>query len=244
MFRIDRSKVNLEAIKANKAEKRSKEAAFESVQGEKTIKISQDRLVAYADEIIKHAENKAQQLIQEAEEQALIIKRIARQKGYEEGLDEASRKYEKALEDAREQDRVLVERLVAELERTKQDMFDSMEEEIIGLVFAIAKKVLDFSIKTDGSMLESMIAKALKQIKKEGKISIRVSKEEYERFFSANDASFLAESGQVDISFVPDERMNSGDCVIEYDGETVNIGLNSQLKCMEAAFRQAGGDTE
>ncbi|NLL39499.1 MAG: hypothetical protein GX254_07950 [Clostridiales bacterium] len=244
MFRIDRSKVNMEAIKADIAEKRSKEAAHESVKGEKTIKISQDRLTAYADEIIKHAEQKARQLLQEAEEQALIIKRIARQKGYEEGLDEVAEKYEKAMEEARQQDRMLVGKLISELEQTRQDMLDSMEEEMISLVMAIAKKIFDYTVKTDGSMLEAMITKALKQIKKEGKISIRVSKEEYERFFSSGDASFIHGEGQLDISLLPDENMKGGDCVIESEGETVNIGLDSQLKYMEAAFRQSGGDME
>lgn len=244
MFRIDRSKVNMEAIKADIAEKRSKKAAYESVQGEKTIKISQDRLAAYAEEIIKQAEHRARQLMQEAEEQALVIKRIARQKGYEEGLDEAARKYEKAIADAREQDRMLVERLVSELEQTRQDMLDGMEEEMIGLVLAVAKKIFDYTVETDGSMLVSMITKALKQIKKEGKINIRVSKEEYERFFSSDDASFIFGEGQIDISLLPDEHMNSGDCIIECEGETVNIGLDTQLKYMETAFRQSGGGME
>lgn len=240
MFRIDRSLVNMEAIKENIAEKNPNEAVSESDQSEKPLNVSEERLAAYADETIKQAALKARTLIQEAEEQALVIKRISRQKGYEEGLSEAGKKFEKALEEAREQDRLLVARVVSELEKAKQNMLDNMEGDIIGLVIAIVRKIFDQTSKSDSSMLESMITNALKHIKKEGKINVRVSKEEYERFFSAGDASFVSGDRQLDVSLVPDEHMKSGDCIIECEGETVNAGLDSQLKNIEDALRQGG----
>lgn len=239
MFRIDRTLVNIEPMKANITDRAQKDSALKREPEEKPDAESEKKHADYANGIITHATQQAQELLQAAEEQALLIKRIARQKGYEEGMSEAALKLEKALDEIRKEDRTMAENVVYKFEQARMEMLGDMEEEIIELSLAIVRKVFGKSSSNDSTMLESMILNALKQMQKEGMAIVRVSKEEYDRFFSSGGASFVPESRN--ISVVPDDGLNCGDCLIESDGETINAGFDCQLRNIQAAFKGAGG---
>lgn len=238
MFRIDRTLVNIEPIEATITNRVEKESDQKSQSEGKPDAESEKRYTANANELIAHATQRAEILLQEAEEQALLIKRLARQKGYEEGINEAALKLEKALEEIREEDRAMGEDVVRKFQQARTELLDGIEEEIVGLSLAIVTKIFGQSNK-DSSMLESMILNALKQTKKEGKAIVHVSKEEYDRFFSSGSASFVFDNS--DISVVPDDELNCGDCLIESEGEWIDAGFDCQLRNIQAAFKQANG---
>lgn len=250
LFRIDRTLVNMESIEANVEKKREDDSACiqsapVSITKEGTPPLdnadmdSQRRkqATAIAEEIINQAAVKAKAIIQEAEAEAMEIKKLARKRGYDEGINKA----EEAIEAAVEKDNELLKRAIYRIEETRREILDSMENEMLRLTFSIVRKVFSQISKSDSSLFESMITNALKQMKKEGKITIRVSKEEYERFFSSGDASFVIGDRLMTASVLPDTNLNSGDCIIESEGETVNAGIDCQLKNIEIAFRQADG---
>ena len=89
-------------------------------------------------------------------------------------------------------------------------------------------------------MFTSLIKNALRQVSTDGKIVIRVGPVEYERFFSSGSAVIELGSGvAVTASVLRDVTLEEGDCIIDTDDMTVNAGLESQLKYVELAFKEA-----
>ncbi|NLO48649.1 MAG: hypothetical protein GX111_10080 [Clostridiales bacterium] len=250
LFRIDRTLVNLESIEANVERKRTEplvrmmSAPGGTVQKKPSQQASSDennqkqkQVSSIAEEIISQALVKAKAIIREAEAEALEIKKLARQRGYDEGIFKADALIEAAIEKDKDQ----LKNIILRIEEKRREMFDSMESEMLRLTFSIIKKVFSQVSKSDSSLFESMISNALMQMNKEGKITIRVNTEEYERFFSAGDMSFVIGDKLLTAAVLPDPNMNCGDCIIESEGETVNAGINNQLRRIEIAFQQADG---
>ncbi len=243
MFRIDRTLVNLERIEANVDKKSTGSPAVKAAEpvssSPEADTLKKKQISEIAEEIFNQAAIKAKAILQEAEADAVEIKKLARQRGYEEGIGKADEEIRAAVE----KDNAQLRSVIGKIEEARRAMFDSLEDEILGLTFSIVKKVFNQINKSDSAMFESMIANALKQMKKEGKITIRVCKEEYERFFSSGDASFILGDKLLTAAVLPDSNMNGGDCIIESEGETVNAGIDCQMKNIEIAFRQADGVT-
>ena len=250
LFRIDRTLVNLESIEANVEKKMAEplvrmvsapdgtEQKMPSLQASSDVDNQKQKQVSsIAEEIINQALVKAKATIQEAEAEAMEIKKLARKRGYDEGLLKA----DALIEAAKEKDNDLLKSVICRIEESRDEVFDSMESEMLRLTFSVIKKVFCQISRSDSSLLESMISNALMQMKKEDKITIRVNIEEYERFFSSGDASFILGDKLLTATVLPDPNMESGDCIIESGVETVNAGIDSQLRKIEIAFRQANG---
>jgi flagellar biosynthesis/type III secretory pathway protein FliH len=196
-----------------------------------------ERARAAAGELMERARVEAQVLLQQAELEAQECKRLAWNDGYLEGKTAAdadmARRHQADVEAFRN--------VFAEIERERTRMFDRMEREIIDLTFAMVKKIVNFAEETDDKLFESMIVKTLRQIKSEGKITIRVSSAEYEKYFSSGSATFILGGETVTASVVQDPALGCWDCVVDSDTGTVNAGLDSQLKVIRIAFDGAGG---
>lgn len=194
-----------------------------------------------AETLVEQAEIEAALKIQEAQERADDIREQARRDGYEEGRAEAARELEdmKARQlDRQKEDAAQLKRVLAEVERERDAMIDELEEDFIQLSLATAKKIINAALENDDTLIESMLQKALQQMKTDGKLTIRVSNAEFERFFSAGSASFVLGDGTVTASVVEESSMAPGDIVLESEGETIDAGVDSQLKKIELAFRQ------
>ncbi|MGI5970198.1 MAG: FliH/SctL family protein [Oscillospiraceae bacterium] len=186
-----------------------------------------------AREILAEAKEKARDLIEKAEAEAEEILKEAEERGYREGADRAEREnalqYNKKLEALSE--------LIDEAGAARKAMLDELEDDIISLVMDIAKKVINIELEKNDKAFVGLVHNALGQMKREGKIVIRVGPEEYSRFFSAGCAEFLLNNEYIRATVVEEPMFERGDCVIDSEGGTVNAGVNSQFKHIEFAFR-------
>jgi flagellar biosynthesis/type III secretory pathway protein FliH len=118
-------------------------------------------------------------------------------------------------------------------------MYDDYEGKVTELCLDIVKKVINPAEEALGNVFQSLILNAIKQIKLTDKIIIRVGPAEYERFFSNGNAVFDLHSGvTVTATVLKDMSFNDGDCVIDTDYETINAGLDSQLRLISLAFER------
>lgn len=205
---------------------------------------------AEAAAIVEAARLEAEASIASARERIDEEKLLARKEGYDEGAEEGRRSFDEQLEakineldgefgrKAGEDDEKL-KRVLEELYDERARTYEGLEKQVVGLALDIVRKVFDPSEEEPGGVFEKLVTNALKQINPEGKILIRVSPAEYERFFLSGSAVFDLGGGKVTASVLRDASLGAGDCIVDTEDATINAGLDSQLKLISLAFERA-----
>jgi len=135
-------------------------------------------------------------------------------------------------------------RIIGELYEERTRTYDALEDEIIGLALDIVRKIINPSGEEFGDTFQTLIKNALRQMNPDGKIVIRVSLTDYERFFPSGGAVFELDSGvTVTASILKDTLLGTGDCIIDADDTTINAGFDSQMKYVQLAFNKLKVDT-
>ena len=194
--------------------------------------------------ILREAESLAQEKLREADKQIKAIHDSARQAGYKEGYDEGLQHgYDKgkneALQISMEQNRAAQQQisdLLTEITAAREAYFNSIEAEIIDLALAVAAKITHTALQKDDTALNAIIINALRQMRRQGKITIRISEEQYNTFFNAESATFVLGDESISAAILGDPALDDGDILLEAEGETVNAGVDSQLKYLALAL--------
>ena len=253
MFRIDKRLVNLAASRSVSVDAGPEEDAAEDER--QNAPAASAYVDAAAQEILNEAEKKAEEALGRAREEAEAMIQAAhaetesmlqdargqieeayvqaKQEGYSEGEREGRHAYDAKIAE----DDIKLARAVEEIHGERVRMYDGLEEKITTLALSVVKKIFNPAEEVLGDVFRSLVLNALKQIKLTEKIIIRVGPAEYERFFSSGHAVFELHDGVTATATVlKDMSFNDGDCVIDTDFETVNAGLDSQLKYIQLAF--------
>jgi flagellar assembly protein FliH len=228
----DLQKLDIQAKKLQSAaEEKKKAEASKNVEEEIGLRLKEAK--AEAEKIIKQAEEQARALVEDSEAKADEIMQNAFKQGYEEGADKA----EGEIRVRCEEETKALRNLISQFEKARENMIDELEGDIISLIMETSKKVINIELEKDDKVFEGLIRNALTTIKREGKIVIRVSQDEYSRFFMDGKFEFVLNDELIKATVIEEPMFEKGDCVVESDGETVNAGIRSQLKCIELAFR-------
>jgi len=213
-------------------------------------------------ELLKKAEQQAAQLLQNAKQEAAAKLKAAEQErariaaeteskkeaiisdarqeghqdGYQEGLHQGLDIYQQQTIAASRQ----LGELIQELAAARTVFFDSFESDMLELALAIARKITLSTIHTDDKAFKAMINNALKQLWKEGKISLRVSEQQYQDFFNSESSHFVLDGDSIHINIINDPLLDDGDLILESAEKTIDAGVSSQLKRIELAFSRRG----
>ena len=255
MFRIDRNNVKLSAARSARIDKESKEAgAAGDIYPDAAASASEaaaEEADAIAMEIISEAREKAEKIVEEAKDEIAILmvdardeaeeeRRRAWQEGYAEGAKEGKRSFDKELADKMSEDDEKLKSIIQDLYEERTNTYSNLEQEAVKLSLEVVRKIINPSEEEFGSVFESLIKNALRQINLDGKIMIRVAPSEHERFFPMGSSTFDLDNGvTVTASVLRDPSLSSGDCIIDTEGTTTNAGLESQLRYIELAFDKA-----
>jgi type III secretion protein L len=169
-----------------------------------------------ARQIIEKAQTYADELRLDVETEADLL----RENAYQEGKGKALLEMTKILIDSREiRDKTLSE----------------TEQDILRLSVKLAEKIIGREIKTDKTAVVDIVANALRNAKRQDKLTIRVSQKDYstvqEKFVELSQSS---RTSYVDI--VPDPRVTLGGCIIESEVGTIDARLETQLRVLEKAL--------
>jgi flagellar assembly protein FliH len=202
-------------------------------------------------EIIKHKNNEAQEIKQRAEDEAgRIIEDAhvearnieneiqekeskllndARKRGYEDG-------WEEGIKNGSDEVKRLVERvqniLNAAIEK-RNEIFIETEQQIIGLVLLIAKKVIKVISENQKNVVINNIVQALRKLKSRGEVAIRVSLADLE-LASQHKRDFIEMvEGIKSIKILEDSTVDRGGCIIETDFGSIDARISSQLHEIE-----------
>jgi len=195
---------------------------------------------AEASRLVEEARKESTALILSARDQAEEERQRAWQKGYFEGSEEGRHSYDELLAERLREDDEMLKRVIDELYSDRERTYSGLEDEVLKLALEIVRKVIGPAEEALGGVFESLVRNALRQIAPDGKIIIRVSPVEYERFFSSGNAVIKLDGGiTVTASVLRDVSLKEGDCIIDTEVSTVNAGLDSQLKYVKLAFDRA-----
>ncbi|MGE4484059.1 MAG: FliH/SctL family protein [Oscillospiraceae bacterium] len=249
MFRIDKELISYASIGASKDvytnigdNLRVKKLQSRAEELEKTaaeIQRMTENAKKQAEEILSDAKEKARILMEKSHAEAKVIFEEARKAGFDEGAQKAEKEGQERCR--REIDGI--RNVLEEICSSREAMIDETEDDIIDLVFDISKKVINVQMEKDDKTFIELVRNALGKLKREGKLVVRVSPDEYHRIFSSGKVELTANKEVLFAEVAEEPYFNRWDCVVESEGETLNAGVDSQLKCIELAFRrkESGG---
>jgi flagellar assembly protein FliH len=236
-----REEMLAEARAEARAEMRAESQAEALATAQKIVDEAESEAREKAEQIVNIARDEAAELLVAARDQVEDDRRSAWQEGFTDGSDEGRRAYDEQLSASLKESDEKLRSVIEELYRERTSTYDGLEQEVVGLAIEIVRKLLSPSGEELNSMFMPLIGNALKQINPDGKIVIRVSPAEYERFFQSGSAVFELDGGvKVTASILRDISVGSGGCVIDTEDTTVNAGLDSQLRYVQLAFDRAG----
>jgi flagellar biosynthesis/type III secretory pathway protein FliH len=156
----------------------------------------------------------AREIVDAAGREAQAIADAAREEGYREGLS----RWNQALEEAGKAS----ERLARE-----------HEEELVRLALRIAEKILGHEVQADPGAIAGIVEEALKSVRRERSLTIRVNPAHVEELRSRLDRLRDAAGGVRQIRIVANAEIQPGGCVVESELGTIDAQLETQLQCLE-----------
>ncbi len=205
------------------------EDAEDSFQSFEIENIDMINVREQADAIFEDARAAAEKIIEEARAQALILKEEAKQSGMEEG-------YRKGFEEAKAQMNAQEEELQNRYESIRQQLEEDYERQLqeaepklVDVVCRLLHKLTGVMVSDQQEVLVHIIDNAMKDIESSGKISIKVSEEDYADVYSHFDWIRQLVNSNVEVELVSDAKLEKLECLIETENGIINCGLNEQL---------------
>lgn len=198
---------------------------------------------AAADSIIEDAKQMYLKIIEEANLEAKSIRDSAEAEGERAMASAREEGFKEGYAAGYEEGRKAAEAIINEaaqirefLDSRRNTLYRDAEEEILGLVLEISKKILGEEINNNQNSIILLIKQALEKCAFKNKLSIRVAPEDYE-YVRENKAGIcrLVE-GLSDIDVISDPSLGKGGCIVETPSGEINAGVDVQIRELEKIF--------
>lgn len=230
-----KSPLNFETIK--------KADSFESrnVEFEHHAKEESEELIRKAREeaeyIIREAQLEAAKIMESAEEEISStragIEQEAWQKGYEDGAEEAKRQYEDLIREAE---------MIREHAKVEyKEVLAGIESNVVDTVMEVARKVIGVEISFNKDDVLYLVKQAFEKCANKENIALRVSPDDYDYICDNKERLLSMVEGVGELEIKKDTRMKEGACIVETPYGSIDAGVQTKLKKIEEAFRQAIG---
>lgn len=199
-----------------------------------------DQARAKAQTIINQAGEQAEDIIRkakaDAEAHAEAIREDAKDQGYREGLALGGAAAEKRKTEEAAQLKMLEGRL-------KDDyaaLVGGLDKDVIALVMEIVKKIIGVKLSQSDDIFVGLVSDAIERLKQAGSVTIRVSPEDYIRYFGKGCPNI--DTGDMKVTVVEDEGFKCGDLIVESEGEVLDLSITRQIEQVENAFNSGEGN--
>ena len=255
---IDESeKIDLEKFQELKKEAEEFENTFNEKKQEMLAEAE-----AEAQEIVEKAKNEAFEIIKKKNEEALLIKQKsddeaksilekakleaknieseiqdketqilndARKRGYQDGWDEGINKGTDEVKRLIERIQIILDTAI----QKRNEIFVETEQQIVGLVLLIAKKVIKVISENQKNVVINNVIQALRKLKSRGEVAIRVNLADLE-LASQHKRDFIEMvEGIKSIKILEDSTVDRGGCIIDTDFGSIDARISSQLHEIE-----------
>ena len=150
----------------------------------------------------------------------------------EEGLREGEQRERKKLEQEIIKLRGSIAEALSGFERERAEYYSKIEAEVVHLAVAIAGKILHREAQIDRMLLAALVKVALEKLQQNTRVGLRVPRGQ-----SAPWREYFAQSTlTVKPEIAEDQSLASGNCLLETELGSTEIGLESQLKEVETGL--------
>jgi flagellar assembly protein FliH len=150
-------------------------------------------------------------------------------KGLEAGRAEARTAFEQQAGELREQ----ISKALREFAAERGEYFQCVEERLVQLALAIARKILHREAQVDPLLLAGIVRVALEKIGADTRARLRFHPSDikvWREFFAQPREDFAAPE------LIGDPEIEPGRCILETELGSTEIGLETQLKEIEQGF--------
>jgi flagellar assembly protein FliH len=161
-----------------------------------------------------------------------------RKRGHEEGQQTACEQASEAQKLAAEQRRQQAAELVENFGQARDEYLRRVEEEVVALALAVAARILRREAQMDPLLLTGAVRVALNQLGATTKLRLRVPADDEPMW---REAMALVPGLEVRPEIVGVPEMRLGDCVVETELGSVDLGIRAQLSEIERGFFDRAG---
>ena len=122
--------------------------------------------------------------------------------------------------------------VVAEFQQERNDYYGAVETELVKLALAISQKILHREAQVDRMLLAGLVKVAIENLQHRSNIVVRVRPEKcdlWRDYFSRHLPA-------TKIEILEDSQLQDEDCKLETELGTADVGIDAQLKEVEAGF--------
>ncbi len=131
-----------------------------------------------------------------------------------------------------------LEGLISGLDKTRAELYEKLEQEILDLVFRIAEKVIHAEIRSDDATRLTILEAGLRRLKECEKVLVRVAPTDLEAVQEALP-TLKEQNGVVgQVMVQEDPEVSEGGCVLESDQCEVDGRIEVTLQAIEEALRK------
>ena len=170
-----------------------------------------------ARDVVTVAQERARQIIEEAERQRDAMREQARQEGIEQGLTEWIR-------------------ILAQTRQRSEDLVKGWEDTMLRLSIRVAEKIVGEQLRLHPDTIVGIVREVLKSIRPGKHLSIQVNQAEAPQVRARIDRLKEALGSSTEIEIVTSASVPPGGCVIESELGIIDARLETQLKCLEDAL--------
>lgn len=180
-----------------------------------------------ASDIIRAANEEAEQILTNARKEALEIKNEASKAGREQGYAEGLQKGKAELEQKTKE----LEQMKADLEADYRGVVEELEPHLVDVITEVYEHVLGISLDEHREIVMHLINSTLFQMEGVKKFLLHVSKNDYP-YVSMQKKELVSGTGIAveNVEIVEDFSMKKGQCIIETDGAIFDCGFKTQME--------------
>lgn len=199
-----------------------------------------------AERIIDEGRERAEALVARARDEAEQIRHDAREEAWAEAFADAKARLDATLkESVAEQTAAFEQARTAVLERidaSLEERLDQLEQQLAGLVAAMAEKVIRRSVEDDAQVVVDVVRATIEEAVGARRFTVRVPAPDEDLVREATAELLAAADGAERLEIVPDEAIGPGGCIVETERGRFDARIETQIELLEDEIgRELGG---
>lgn len=212
-----------------------------SIDGGRVAAVAQERAALFnqvkreARQLLLHSHRVVGQRLAELaakedsiEQELENARRAGRQEGYDDGYRDG---FKKGRHEALHELSELIEAARATLEEARRSQWrlqERAEDDIVKLAVAVAEKLTSHALRTDDSVILSILKSMLAKVEGSATAHVRLPREIHTRLYEECQSLAASMAGACTLQFLPDDGLQAGDVVIETDWGLIDGRVQSR----------------
>lgn len=187
-------------------------------------------------ETISFAEQKAENIIAEAQQQAEQLRQQAREQGIQEGIAEGQEQgyqdgHRQALNEFREKI-ITIDRVMNKIINSKSEIYHSGEDELLEFVMILAEKLAHTQITFDKEAIKKIVVDASAELKEKETIKVLIHPTLAQKIYSISEEIKDAIYGLKNLKIIEDRTISADGVVIESPESRIDARLATQVEML------------